>query len=113
MISRAWDFDSSRLAYQLTMIDRCLFMKIQDKELEAIMWQFCPKNAPNISAIIAFSHRINCLVTTEILREESLQVSKYYILLLIFVAFNAFCELFSSQLIFLFVDASKIDSEIY
>lgn len=69
-----WDFDSTTLAYQLTMIDRDLFLKITKLELGIIVWQHSSKNAPNITAIIAFSHRISCLVCTEILKEEVEQV---------------------------------------
>ena len=32
------------------------------------------KNAPNIGALIAFSHRLSCLITSEILREQSVKV---------------------------------------
>ncbi|XP_044729467.1 uncharacterized protein LOC123292818 [Chrysoperla carnea] len=65
-----WDFDSTTLAYQLTIIDRDLFLKIKEIELGIVVWQKSCKNAPNISAIIAFSHRICCLVTTEIIKQD-------------------------------------------
>ncbi|KAI4462866.1 guanine nucleotide exchange factor [Holotrichia oblita] len=67
----AWDFDSSTLAYQLTLIDRDLFLKIPPNELGVLIWQQSSKNAPNIGALIAFSHRVSCLVATEILRDDS------------------------------------------
>lgn len=73
----AWDFDSTTLAYQLTLIDRDLFLKIPPIELGVLLWQQSSKNAPNIGAFIAFSHRISCLVATEILKDESEKV-KYY-----------------------------------
>ncbi|XP_022912500.2 uncharacterized protein [Onthophagus taurus] len=67
----AWDFDSSTLAYQLTLIDRDLFLKIPPTELGVLIWQQSSKNAPNVGALIAFSHRISCLVATEVLRDDS------------------------------------------
>lgn len=70
----AWDFDSSTLAYQLTLIDRDLFLKIPPNELGVLIWQQSSKNAPNIGALIAFSHRISCLVVTEVLRDDSEKV---------------------------------------
>lgn len=70
----AWDFDSTTLAYQLTLIDRDLFLKIPPIELGILLWQQSSKNAPNIGAFIAFSHRISCLVTTEILKDENEKV---------------------------------------
>lgn len=70
----AWDFDSTTLACQLTLIDRDLFMKIPPTELEVLLLQQTSKNAPNIGAIEAFSHRISCLVATEILRDDSEKV---------------------------------------
>ncbi|KAJ9601442.1 hypothetical protein L9F63_000409, partial [Diploptera punctata] len=70
----AWNFDSSTLAYQITLIDKDLFLKIPHYELGVIVWLQSSRNAPNIGALIAFSHRISCLVTTEVLREESVNV---------------------------------------
>ncbi|XP_075235068.1 uncharacterized protein LOC142332505 [Lycorma delicatula] len=69
----AWNFDSSTIAYQLTMIDRDLFLKIPVVELATLVWQQTSKFAPNVGALIAFSHRISCLVATEILQEKTLQ----------------------------------------
>lgn len=71
----AWDFDSTTLAYQLTLIDRDLFLKIPPIELGVLMWQQSSKNAPNFGALIAFSHRISCIVSTEILRDDSEKVN--------------------------------------
>lgn len=70
----AWDFDSTTLAYQLTLIDRDLFLKIPPIELGVLMWQQSSKNAPNIGAFIAFSHRISCLIATEILKDDNEKV---------------------------------------
>lgn len=70
----AWDFDSTTLAQQLTLIDRDLFLKIPPLELGILLWQQSSKNAPNIGALIAFSHRISCLIATEVLKDESEKV---------------------------------------
>lgn len=67
----AWDFDSTTLACQLTLIDRDLFLKIPSIEFGVLIWQQSSKNAPNIGALEAFSHRISCLFATEILRDDS------------------------------------------
>ncbi|XP_017772699.1 PREDICTED: uncharacterized protein LOC108559845 [Nicrophorus vespilloides] len=67
----AWDFDSNTLAYQLTLIDKELFLKVTPSEFGILLWQQSSKNAPNIGALIAFSHRISCLVVTEILKDDS------------------------------------------
>ncbi|XP_045479123.1 uncharacterized protein LOC123684063 isoform X2 [Harmonia axyridis] len=74
VILSAWDFDSTTLAQQLTLIDKDLLVRVTSIELGTIIWQQSSKNTPNISAIIAFAHRISCLVTTEILKEESEKV---------------------------------------
>ncbi|XP_069703188.1 uncharacterized protein [Periplaneta americana] len=68
---RVWDFDSITLAYQITMIDRTLFLKIPDSELGVLIWQRSSKNAPNIGAVIAFAHRISCLISSEIMKCSS------------------------------------------
>lgn len=73
----AWDFDSTTIANQLTLIDRELFMKIPATELGVLLWQQSSKNAPNIGAFLAFSHRIACLVTTEILKDDSEKVCSH------------------------------------
>lgn len=67
----AWDFDSTTLAKQLTMIDKELFLKIPQAELNVLVLQQSSKNAPNIGAMVAFSHRISCLVATEVLKDDS------------------------------------------
>ncbi|XP_050308206.1 uncharacterized protein LOC126744714 isoform X2 [Anthonomus grandis grandis] len=67
----AWDFDSTTLAQQLTLIDRDLFLKVSPAEFSVLMWQQSSKNAPNVAAMIAFSYRISCLIASEILKDES------------------------------------------
>lgn len=74
VVLSAWDFDSTTLAQQLTMIDKELFLKIPSFELGVLLWQHSSKNAPNIGALLAFSHRITCLVATEVLRDDSEKV---------------------------------------
>nr|CAD7443706.1 unnamed protein product [Timema bartmani] len=66
-----WEFDSSTLAYQITMIDCDLFLRIPQSELRTVLLQKSSRNAPNLRALIAFSRRVCCLVATEILNEES------------------------------------------
>lgn len=70
-----WEFDSTTLAHQLTMLDKELFLKVTSWELGHVMWQQSVKNAPNVAAMIAFSFRINCLIASEILRNDSERVS--------------------------------------
>lgn len=70
----AWDFDSNILALQLTLIDRDLFIKIIPEELSILLWQQSSKNASNIRALLAFSHRISSLVCTEILKDDTEKV---------------------------------------
>lgn len=70
----AWQFDSLTIAQQLTAIDRDLFLKIMPEELEVIVRQKSSKAAPNISALVAFSHRTSCLIATEILKNENEKV---------------------------------------
>lgn len=67
----SWDFDSTTLACQLTIIDRDLFLKITPAELCVIIWKHTSKSAPNIGAFEAFSHRTSCLVATEVLRDDT------------------------------------------
>ncbi|XP_039295163.1 uncharacterized protein LOC111055124 isoform X1 [Nilaparvata lugens] len=69
-----WDFPTQILAHQLTMIDRNLFLRVSVRELGALIVQQCSRNAPNISALVAFSHRISCLVTTEVLKEQTVHM---------------------------------------
>lgn len=75
------DFDSACIAEHLTMVDKELFLKIPEIELETIMFQHHSKNTPNVSALIAFSHRVSCLVATEVLREYSIPVSYLNVLI--------------------------------
>ncbi|KAF7273640.1 hypothetical protein GWI33_013681 [Rhynchophorus ferrugineus] len=67
----AWDFDSSTLAEQLTIIDRDLFLKIPSIELQTIFQQLHLGNAPNMAALVAFSSRLSCLLATEVLRNHT------------------------------------------
>nr|CAD7570773.1 unnamed protein product [Timema californicum] len=69
-----WEFDSSTLAYQITMIDCDLFLRIPQSEMRTVLVQKSSRNAPNLRALIAFSRRVCCLVATEILNEESHKV---------------------------------------
>ncbi|KAJ3657976.1 hypothetical protein Zmor_009748 [Zophobas morio] len=66
----AWDFNSTTLAQQLTMTDRDLFLKISATELSVLVSQQSSKNAPNVAAMVAFSHRISCLVASDILNNN-------------------------------------------
>ncbi|KAK9870955.1 hypothetical protein WA026_009917 [Henosepilachna vigintioctopunctata] len=88
LILTAWDFDSTTLAQQLTVIDKELLLRVTSVELGIIIWQQSAKNAPNISAIIAFAHRISCLVANEILREDSEQIRARLIARFINVAYK-------------------------
>lgn len=58
------------------MIDKELFLKIPSSELNVLVWQQSSRNAPNIGALLAFSHRITCLIATEILRDDSEKVGR-------------------------------------
>lgn len=80
-----WDFDSTVLAEQLTMIDKELFLKIPSEELSILVWQQNAKNTPNISAMLAFSHRTSSLIASEVLKDES---EKVVILLFNYVSNN-------------------------
>ncbi|XP_060531514.1 uncharacterized protein LOC132705099 [Cylas formicarius] len=71
---KAWDFDSTTLAHQITLIDKELFLKVSASELEVLVWQQNCRNAPNVAAIVAFSYRIGCLISTEILKDDSERV---------------------------------------
>lgn len=70
----AWDLDSGTLATQLTMIDRDLFVRIPVSEIEVLIYQRSSRNAPNLGAWIAFSHRISCLTVSEILATKKLDM---------------------------------------
>lgn len=69
-----WDLDSTTLAVQLTSIDRDLFVRIPATEIEALVYQRSSRNAPNLAAWIAFSHRIACLTVSEILAIKQLDM---------------------------------------
>ncbi|XP_071561165.1 uncharacterized protein [Temnothorax nylanderi] len=69
-----WDLDSTTLAVQLTSIDRDLFVRIPATEIEALIYQRSSRNAPNLGAWIAFSHRIACLTVSEILAIKQLDM---------------------------------------
>ncbi|KAL6426431.1 hypothetical protein ACFW04_009127 [Cataglyphis niger] len=69
-----WDLDSTTLATQLTMIDRDLFVRIPATEIEVLIHQRSSRNAPNVGAWIAFSHRIACLTVSEILAIKQLDM---------------------------------------
>jgi hypothetical protein len=72
----AWDFNSTTLAQQLTMVDRDLFLKISGIELGVLVSQQSSKNAPNVAAMVAFAHRISCLVASDILKNQSERVGR-------------------------------------
>ncbi|XP_020292702.1 ras-specific guanine nucleotide-releasing factor RalGPS1-like [Pseudomyrmex gracilis] len=69
-----WDLNSGTLATQLTMIDRDLFVRIPATEIEVVIHQKSSRNAPNLGAWIAFSHRIACLTASEILAIKQLDM---------------------------------------
>ncbi|KAL6259059.1 hypothetical protein P5V15_008981 [Pogonomyrmex californicus] len=69
-----WDLDSTTLATQLTSIDRDLFVRIPATEIEVLIYQRSSRNAPNLGAWIAFSHRISCLTVSEILAIKQLDM---------------------------------------
>ncbi|XP_063991862.1 uncharacterized protein LOC135170200 [Diachasmimorpha longicaudata] len=69
-----WDLDSTTLAKQLTLIDRNLFLRIPSSEIEIIVFQNSSRNAPNVGAWIAFSHRISSLTSSEILMIRKLEM---------------------------------------
>ncbi|CAK9825990.1 Ras-specific guanine nucleotide-releasing factor RalGPS1 [Anthophora retusa] len=67
-----WDINSTILARQLTLIDRDLFTRIPPEEIEILVFQRSSRNAPNLAAWIAFSHRVSCLTVSEILAVKKL-----------------------------------------
>ena len=69
-----WDLDSTTIARQLTLIDRDLFLRIPCLEIEILIFQRSSRNAPNLGAWIAFSHRISCLTASEILTTKQLDM---------------------------------------
>ncbi|XP_057319108.1 uncharacterized protein LOC130663711 isoform X2 [Microplitis mediator] len=70
----AWDLNSTTIAQQLTLIDRDLFLRISLTEMEILIIKKLSKNTPNVRGWIAFSHRISCLVTSEILSIQKLNM---------------------------------------
>ncbi|CAH1993238.1 unnamed protein product [Acanthoscelides obtectus] len=66
-----WDFNSSTLAEQLTIIHKELFLKISAEELESLLLCKTSKYAPNLLALLTFSERITCLIATEILKNDT------------------------------------------
>ncbi|KAF7994959.1 hypothetical protein HCN44_004431 [Aphidius gifuensis] len=70
----AWDLDSTTIAKQLTIIDRDLFLRIPQLEIGVIVYKKSSRNAPNIGAWIAFSHRVSCLITSEILSIKKIDI---------------------------------------
>lgn len=82
----AWDFSSGTLAEQLTLIDRNLFARIPVQELEILIYQRSSRNTPNVGAWVAFSHRISCLITSEILAIDHLEMRTRVLARLINVA---------------------------
>ncbi|XP_076619541.1 uncharacterized protein LOC143340961 [Colletes latitarsis] len=85
-----WDIDSSTLANQLTLIDRDLFVRIPPEEIEILVFQRSSKNACNLAAWIAFSHRISCLAVSEILAIKKLGVRTRMIARLVNAASKCF-----------------------
>ncbi|XP_012263119.2 uncharacterized protein LOC105690129 [Athalia rosae] len=69
----AWDLDSTTIAQQLTLIDRDLFLRIPSLETEIVVYQRTSRNAPNLGAWIAFSHRVSCLIASEILNVKKIE----------------------------------------
>ncbi|XP_076760278.1 uncharacterized protein LOC143428896 [Xylocopa sonorina] len=67
-----WDIKSNILATQLTLIDRDLFVRIPAEEIEILVFQRSSRNAPNLAAWVAFSHRVSCLTASEILSVKQL-----------------------------------------
>ncbi|KAH0550857.1 hypothetical protein KQX54_020993 [Cotesia glomerata] len=72
--TNSWDLSSSTIAQQLTLIDRDLFLRISLTEIEILITQKLSKNTPNVRAWIAFSHRVSCLVTSEIIAIKNFNI---------------------------------------
>ncbi|XP_076676292.1 uncharacterized protein LOC143373187 [Andrena cerasifolii] len=85
-----WDMESTTLAKQLTVIDRDLFVRIPTEEIEILVFQRGSKNAPNLAAWIAFSHRISCLTVSEVLAVKKLDIRGRIIARLINAASKCF-----------------------
>ncbi|XP_076235750.1 uncharacterized protein LOC143180102 [Calliopsis andreniformis] len=85
-----WDIDSTTMATQLTLIDRDLFVRIPAEEIEMLVFQRSSRNAPNLAAWIAFSHRVSCLTVSEILAIKKLDIRSRIIARLINAANKCF-----------------------
>lgn len=85
-----WDIDSTTLARQLTLIDRDLFVRIPAEEIEMLVFQRNSRNAPNLAAWIAFSHRVSCLTVSEVLAIKKLDIRSRIIARLINAANKCF-----------------------
>lgn len=85
-----WDINSNILAMQLTLIDRDLFARIPAEEIEILVFQRSSRNAPNLAAWIAFSHRVSCLIASEILSIKRLAMRSRIIARLINAARKCF-----------------------
>ncbi|XP_031844907.2 uncharacterized protein LOC116432346 [Nomia melanderi] len=85
-----WDIDSTTLATQVTLVDRDLFARIPAEEIEIVVFQRSSRNAPNLAAWIAFSHRVACLVASEILTIKKLSVRSRIIARLVNAASKCF-----------------------
>lgn len=85
-----WDIDSTTLATQVTLVDRDLFTRIPAEEIETVVFQRSSRNAPNLAAWIAFSHRVACLVASEVLTIKKLSVRSRIIARLVNAASKCF-----------------------
>ncbi|KOC64947.1 Ras-specific guanine nucleotide-releasing factor RalGPS1 [Habropoda laboriosa] len=85
-----WDINSTILSKQLTLIDRDLFVRIPPEEIEILVFQRSSRNAPNLAAWVAFSHRISCLTVSEILAVKKLAMRSRIIARLINAARKCF-----------------------
>ncbi|XP_014286272.1 uncharacterized protein [Halyomorpha halys] len=70
----SWDFDSTLIAYQITLIDKDLFIRIPASDFEALLKERNARNAPNFRAFVAFSNRLANLITTEVIRIDSVKL---------------------------------------
>ncbi|XP_014254954.1 uncharacterized protein LOC106669770, partial [Cimex lectularius] len=70
----SWDFDSTILSYQLTLIDRDLFLNITGVELEAMIFEKNSSNAPAFKHMVDFAERVSNLIATEIIRVDSVKM---------------------------------------
>ncbi|XP_073996662.1 uncharacterized protein isoform X3 [Rhodnius prolixus] len=74
LIITSWDFDSTMFSYQLTAIDRDLFIQIPVRELSVLLSERNTSNTPHIKAMLAFAERISNLIATEIVRLDSIKL---------------------------------------